>query len=94
MANKPIQLNESEALLIGQLRERPELYARMQEVLEIVQTQPGELRKADEVENLLVEVIRTMGREAMESWALSAEQEAGDQAKRQDQNLHVSKKKP
>jgi hypothetical protein len=93
MANDNIHLSDSEALLVRQLRERPELCERFRDLFEIVESRPGELRKADDVEALLVEVIRSLGKDAMESWARSAEAEAAGQAKQQDPGLHVAKKK-
>lgn len=93
MANDNIHLSDSETLLIRQLRERPELCERFRDVFEILETRPGELRKADDVEALLIEVIRSLGKDAMESWARSAEEEAAGQVKQQDPGLYVAKKK-
>ncbi len=47
-------LNQSEIGLIEQLRQNPEMMVRVQSILDITRNE-GDLKRADEVEELLVE---------------------------------------
>lgn len=47
----------------------PELYDRFQELLEIVENADGAALTADEAEEMVVQEIRQLGREALQAWA-------------------------
>lgn len=89
---KPSSLNAEELQLIEQLREHPELMERFKSILEIT-TNTGPLKRADEVEELLIEQMRRLGNTSMGNWAARAESRLSEQLKRKDSSANVRKKK-
>lgn len=55
--------------LAERLRRHPELQAHIEECLGVVENSGGDVTKADEAEHRLIELMRQMGRGAMQSWA-------------------------
>jgi len=55
------QLSAAELELIERLREHPELMERFRSLLELTASAEGSVRKADEVEKLLIEEMRRFG---------------------------------
>ena len=92
MKHETKKLTSKESRLIDQLRQQPELLARFESILELSRTQEGQLRKADEVEEDLVQAVRQLGREVMESWAGGAEQEVARQLKEQKKGVRKKKR--
>jgi hypothetical protein len=88
----PTNLSTAELQLIEQLRERPELMERLKSLLEIAKAE-GPIKRADEVEALLIEEMRRLGKTTMESWASGAEKTLGEQLKQKDASAVVRKKK-
>jgi len=86
-------LNAAELQLIEQLRQSPELFERVRSILEITASAEGPIRKADEIEALLIEEMRRLGHATMETWAGKAEQTLADELKQKDASARVRKKK-
>ena len=86
-------LNAAEVRLIEQLRKHPELFERVRSILEISASAEGPLKKADEIEAVVIEEMRRLGHATMETWAGRAEQSLADQLKEQDASARVRKKK-
>jgi hypothetical protein len=86
-------LNAAEVQVIEQLRKYPELFERVRSILEITASAEGPLKKADEIEALLIEEMRQLGQATLESWAGRAEQTLADQLKQKDGSASVRKKK-
>ena len=86
-------LNTAELELIEQLRKHPELFERVRKILEISASAEGPIRKADEIEALLIEEMRRLGQATMESWAGKVEQTLADELKQKDASASVRKKK-
>jgi hypothetical protein len=86
-------VNAAELRLIEQLRKHPELLERVRSILEITASAEGPLKKADEIEALLIEEMRRLGHTTMETWAGKAEQTLADELKRKDASASVRKKK-
>ena len=86
-------LNPAELQLMEQLRKYPELFERVRSILEITASAEGPLKKADEIEALLIEEMRRLGHTTMESWAGRAEQTLADELKEKDPSASVRKKK-
>ena len=96
MKKKPSQLptlNAAELQLIERLRRHPELFERVRSILEITASAEGPIRKADEIEALLIEAMRRLGHATMATWAGKAEQTLADQLKQKDASASVRKKK-
>lgn len=86
-------LNDAELQLIDRLRKYPELFERVRSILEITASAEGPLKKADEIEALLIEEMRRLGHTTLESWASRAEQTLADELKQKDPSASVRKKK-
>jgi hypothetical protein len=93
MTKKNSQLNARELQLIERLREHPELMERFQSILEISANADGQVKRADEVEGLLIEEMRRLGNTTMGSWAASAEKRLGEQLEQKDASATERKKK-
>lgn len=86
-------LNAAELRLVEQLRNHPELFERVRSILEIAASAEGTIKKADEIEALLIEEMRRLGHATMETWAGQAEQTLADELKQKDASASVRKKK-
>jgi hypothetical protein len=51
------------------LREHPQIRDRIAALLAVVNDAAGDLKRADDAEDRLIEEIRELGREAMRTWA-------------------------
>jgi 5'-deoxynucleotidase YfbR-like HD superfamily hydrolase len=87
------ELSPAELKLIDRLREHPELMERFQHILEISSSAEGTVKKADEIEALLIEELRRLGNVTMEGWASGAEKSLTEQLKQRDPSATVRKKK-
>ncbi len=62
------------------LNKHPHLRNRIEELLKIVENADGDLKKADEAEQRVIEELRKMGNEVLHDWASNREeQEASSQ---------------
>ena len=93
MKNKHSKLSPTELQLIEQLREHPELMERFRSILEISGSADGRVKRADEIEELLIQEMRRLGHATMESWASRAERTLAEQLKQKDPSAGVRKKK-
>ncbi len=87
------ELSTAEQRLIEQLREHPELMERFRTILEITANTEAPIKRADEVEALLIEEMRRLGHATMQSWAGRAETILGEQLEQKDPSAGVRKKK-
>src|SRR5438094_8529686 len=90
---QPTKLSPQEEQLIERLREHPELMERFRTILEITASADGPLKRADEVEGLLIEEMRRLGNTTMGSWAARAERRLAEQLKQKDASASERKKK-
>jgi hypothetical protein len=86
------ELSPEEKQLIERLRQRPKMMARVESILEIARNE-GELKSADEVEELLVEELRKLGNTAMGDWAAEAQEWISGELHNQEPGLRSRKKK-
>lgn len=54
------------------LERHPELKARMERLLDVVENTAGDVRLADEAERRAIEELRQMGQEVMQGWGRKA----------------------
>ena len=87
------KLTNQEQQLIEQLRKRPELLERFWSILEISDSTEGPIKKADEIEALLIEEMRRLGNATMTSWASRAEHTLAEQVAQKNPSAGVRKKK-
>jgi hypothetical protein len=90
---EPINLNDRELQLIQGLREHPEVFERVQTILEITRNSDGSLKTADEVENLLIEEMRRLGNTTMSNWASNAEKHVAQEFNKKEPSAQAHKKK-
>ena len=84
--------SQEERQLIEQLRERPEMMARVQSILDIA-AEAGGAKTADQVEELLVEEMRKLGNSTMREWAGQAQEAMVRDLRQKDATLRSRKKK-
>ena len=82
-----------ETRLLEQLRQHPEITARVQNILDLARNEEGPLKTADEVEELLVQEIRQLGNVTMCQWAIRAEERVSTELRSQDPTVLSRKKK-
>ena len=87
------ELTPQEIRLIEQLRQHPEMLARMQSILSLAHATGGPLKTADEVEELLIQELRQLGSTTMHQWATQAEARVGADLQAQDATVRSRKKK-
>ena len=85
------EFSQEERRLVERLRQRPEMLARMQSILDIA-AEAGGSRTADEVEELLVEEMRKLGNSTLREWAGGVQERLGAEL-RQQRALRSRKKK-
>ena len=91
----PLQakVTTEELQLLQRLREHPQLMERFKSILEISTNTEGGPKRADEIEEVLIEEMRRLGKLGMESWACAAEKTLGEQLQQKDTSAVVRKKK-
>lgn len=87
------KLTSSEAELIQRLRQNPEMFARVQGILDLVHAAEAPLKSADEVEETVIRELRQLGHWTMSQWATQAEVRVADELKSQDGTMRSRKKK-
>jgi hypothetical protein len=87
-----VSLNAQEMQLIEQLRRQPEIRERVQNILQIAQSE-GPLKTADEIEELLVQEMRRLGNATMNEWAAQAHERVNEELQTNDPTVLKRKKK-
>ena len=87
------KFSQQEAHLMEQLRQHPEIMDRVQSILEIAGQGDGPLKKADEVEELLIVEMRRLGGATLHHWATQAEERVSTELQSQDPAVRSRKKK-
>ena len=72
----------------------PELRARFEEMLNIVENSKGNLIKADDAEERVLEEMQQIGHQALTSWAQTRERMIEKQMKRKEGIVGDGKKNP
>jgi len=89
----PTKITDKEAQLIEAMRRNPALTQRVERIVEIAQANPDEPRKADHIEEELIEAIRELGNSTMQHWAQSRGQQIEAQAREEKPGTYRSKKR-
>ncbi len=69
MSNSSDSLDERTRRFIASLQEHPELKARFEGVLALVENADGDTLTADDAEQQVVAELQLLGREALQGWA-------------------------
>ena len=88
-------LTDDQRLLLKGLDSHPKLMARFLSILSLAEEPDsnGTIRSADEVEALLIEEVRKLGKEGMETWASKVDRLIGEQSKKEDPSIQLREKK-
>jgi len=78
--------------LEARLREYPDLYERISELVAVVENAAGDVVKADEAEQRVIEELRQIGQSALQNWA-ERKQALVEQAAETDPQLVRKEKK-
>ncbi len=57
------------------LNKHPDLKKRINELLKIIENAEGDIQKANDAEQMVIEELRKMGNEALHSWASNREKQ-------------------
>ena len=87
------KLTAQETQLIQQLRQQPQMLARLQSILDLAHATDGPLKTADEIEELLIHELRQLGSTTMNQWAVQAEERVSAELQAQDVTVRGLKKK-
>ena len=87
------KLTAQETRLIQQLRQQPQMLARLQGILDLAHADDGPLKTADEIEALLIQELRQLGCTTMNQWATQAEERVSAELRSQDTTVRSRKKK-
>ena len=82
---------EDEALLAG-LNQHPEIKERVRAILAMAEGREGVPMTVDELESLLVEEVRQLGRQTMGDWAQAQAVRVEQQVRAEHPKIHRSKK--
>lgn len=86
-------LTPQETRLIQQLRQQPQMRARVQGILDLAHAAEGPLKTADAIETLLIQELRQLGSTTMHQWAAQAEERVSAELQAQDATVRGLKKK-
>lgn len=87
-----LTLNAQETDLIQGLRRQPKIMERVQRILQIAQAE-GSLKMADEIEELLIQELRSLGNSTMNEWAAQAHERLSQQFQTEHPDALKRKKK-
>jgi hypothetical protein len=88
-----LKRDAAEQRFLERLRQHPELLVRFESILELAHNTDGPLKTADQVEELLIEKLRQLGKVSMNQWAQQAEARVSDELKAADDTVRSRKKK-
>jgi len=86
-------INEPDKRLLERLNARPQLKSRLEAILALAESESGELRTADEIEELLITELRRLGNQTMDDWARGAHARVAAEMKQKDPSCYPGKKK-
>lgn len=81
-------------LLAERLAQYPELQARIEEVLAVVENERGDANTADEAEEHAFEQVHRLGQELMQSWAERKHERVVSEYDSRSDHRRKGKKKP
>lgn len=85
--------SSDDLLLISRLNQHPALRTRIESLLNVVENTGGDCRKADDAERFVIEELRQMGNDALQSWGTATTEKATEELRKQRPELHKNGKK-
>ena len=86
-------ISSADRNLVERLKEYPELKAKIEAMLAIIENAGGDVEKAAEAEQRIIEEMRQMGNEVLHSWARRQQQKKEDEYQAQPSVNRKRKKK-
>lgn len=88
-------LAAEQRLLLQGLESHPKLMSRFLSILSLAEEPgvDGTIRSADEVEAILIDQVRKLGEESLESWAGKVDSILGEQSRQEDSSVQLREKK-
>jgi len=74
------------------LEAHPILRKKFESLLDVVENASGSIEKANEAERQVIETLKQLGQEALESWAGEQEKTVGNEAEKEFGRPHEKKK--
>ena len=95
MKTAPSTLTVDQQLLLKGLESHPKLMSRFLSILSLAEEpdENGRIRSVDEIESMLIEQVRQLGQESLESWASKVDAIVGEQSKQEDPSVKLREKK-
>lgn len=88
------ELSKSEERVVKAMRKRPQMRARIEAILAMSLSGEGqEVKKADEIEAMLIEELRALGANTLREWRAGAEQVA-QKHRKENPGSYITKKRP
>ncbi len=78
--------------MLKTLRDHPDLYESIHEILALVKNAEGQTDTADEVEEKLIELVRELGVRTMKGWGDKRQEHIVDQFKKKNPDARYGKK--
>lgn len=94
MPKKKLEMSESEERVVEAMRKRPQMSERIEAILAMSLSSEGqEVKKADEIEAMLIEQLRALGASTMREWGAGAEQAIAQKHQKENPRSYCTKKK-
>lgn len=84
----------SNEALVQRLGRHPEMKARIERVLDVLENTSGDLIRADEAERRAIDELRAMGQELLQGWAEGQAQKEAQRLEADDRIVRQVKKTP
>ena len=75
------------------LKDHPDLIARLEGLADIVENSEGDVEKAEEAEQRVLEEVRQMGHQVLQGWAQRQQRRKAEAARSQERELKRKEKK-
>jgi hypothetical protein len=85
--------NKAESNFVERLNRHPQLRERMESLLNVVENADGNCTKSDDAEQYVINELRQMGNEALQSWGKKAALKATESKRKQEPDLQGNGKK-
>lgn len=84
--------DQKELDLIARLKKHPKLFARVGDLLGVVENAEGDIKKASEAEMRVIEEVRQMGHDALQAWAVGQVEKVTAEANKKEGVRSAGKK--
>ncbi len=86
-------MNEEYISFVKDLSEHPKMFEQVKRMLAMVKNSDEKIMSAHEVEQQVIDDVRTLGKETIQSWANEQNKKAGTNYKNKVKEVHLNGKK-